>query len=106
MAVIARGQITISEIYDGDPGADAVVYQLEVSPDQINKSADGVLSSSTITVKGYKRVGNSTRSAYSCRLKIYANSTLKYTSSANESSKTYTTSSTSITSIKVEMYVA
>ncbi|MDE6042673.1 MAG: hypothetical protein K2G07_03900, partial [Muribaculaceae bacterium] len=45
----------------GTPGADAVVYQLELSANNVTRNALGQLSTSTITVQKYKTTGASLR---------------------------------------------
>lgn len=90
----------------GDKGDSGRIYFLELSSLVIKKGSDNVLNPSTITFQSYYRDGTSaTRTAYSGRFiiqeSIDGNSyTTKYTSSANESSKTYTPSSSNIKSIK------
>jgi hypothetical protein len=96
----------------GDKGDSGRIYFLEPSSLVIKKGCDNVLSPSNITFKSYYRDGTSaTRIAYSGRFVIQESSdgnsyTTKYTSSANESSKTYTPSSSNIKSIKCILYAA
>lgn len=91
---------------DGAPGSSARTYFLQPSSLIIKKTANNVLNPSTITFQSYYRDGTSaTRSIYSGRFIIQEstdgdNYITKYTSSANESSKTYTPSSSNIKSIK------
>lgn len=96
----------------GDKGDNGRIYFLEPSSLVIKKGSDNVLSPSNITFKSYYRDGTSaTRIAYSGRFVIQESSdgnsyTTKYTSSANESLKTYTPSSSNIKSIKCILYAA
>lgn len=90
----------------------AVIYSIECSDLVIKKETDDTLTPSTVTFSSYSKDGNSTtRNAYSGRFIIAesmdgTNFTTKYTSSANESSKKYTPSNSSITSIKCTLYAS
>ena len=96
----------------GDTGAAGRVYELSVSTLVIKKGADNALSPSTVTFSGHYRDGNSaTRSAYSGRFKIEESTdgntfTTKYTSSANEASKSYTPSSSNVKVIRCTLYAS
>lgn len=96
----------------GDKGDSGRIYFLEPSSLVIKKGSDNVLSPSNITFKSYYRDGTSaTRIAYNGRFVIQESSdgnsyTTKYTSSADESSKTYAPSSSNIKSIKCILYAA
>lgn len=98
-----------SKTKQGDSGR---VYLLESSSLVIKKGSDNVLNPSNITFQSYYRDGTSaTRTAYNGRFIIQEstdgdNYTTKYTSSANENSKTYTPSSSNIKSIKCILYAA
>lgn len=91
---------------DGGPGSPGRTYFLEPSTLIIKKGADKKLSPTSVTFQAYYRDGNTaSRSIYSGRFMIQEstngnNFTTKYTSSANESSKVYTPSSSDIKSIK------
>lgn len=91
---------------DGGPGSPGRTYFLEPSTLIIKKGADKKLSPTSVTFQAYYRDGNTaSRSIYSGRFIIQEstngnNFTTKYTSSANESSKVYTPSSSDIRSIK------
>lgn len=89
-------------------GQNATAYGLVVSAGAIQKTKAGVLNPSSITVYGYFAVGTTTPGLYAGRFKIYENGSAVaiYTSAANQSSYVYTPSSASITSIKVELYLA
>lgn len=96
----------------GAQGATGRVYELSVSTLVIKKGVDNVLSPSTVTFSGHYRDGSSaTRSAYSGRFKIEESTdgslfTSKYTSSANESSKSYTPSSSNVKVIRCTLYAS
>ena len=104
-----KTNVTLLAVY-GDKGDSGRVYFLEPSSLAIKKGSDNVLNPSNITFKSYYRDGTSaTRTAYSGRFVIQEstdgdNYTTKYTSSANESSKTYIPSSPNIKSIKCILY--
>lgn len=104
-----KTNVTLLAVY-GDKGDSGRVYFLEPSSLVIKKGSDNVLNPSNITFKSYYRDGTSaTRTAYSGRFVIQEstdgdNYTTKYTSSANESSKTYIPSSPNIKSIKCILY--
>lgn len=91
---------------DGGPGSPGRTYFLEPSTLIIKKGADKKLSPTSVTFQAYYRDGNTaSRNIYSGRFIIQEstngnNFTTKYTSSANESSKVYTPSSSDIKSIK------
>ena len=91
---------------DGASGSSARTYFLQPSSLIIKKTANNILNPSTITFQSYYRDGTSaTRTAYSGRFIIQESTdgnsyTTKYTSSANESAKIYTPSSSNIKSIK------
>ena len=89
-------------------GASAVSYWLTLSEGVLKKSKAGVISPASITVNAYYAKGNATPVAYAGRFKIYENgsATAAYSSAANESSKSYSLSGNSVTSIKVELYSA
>lgn len=96
----------------GDAGIPGRVYELSASTLAIKKGADNVLTPSSVTFSGFYRDGNSaTRSLYSGRFKIEESTdgntfTTKYTSSANESAKSYTPSSSDVKVIRCTLYAA
>lgn len=99
--------------YVGDNGTTARVYFIDSSIGNITKSVAGVLSPSSITFSSFYRDGNSTtKTSYAGRFIIQESTnngtswTTKYTSSTNESSKSYTPSSSSVTTIKCTLYAA
>jgi hypothetical protein len=89
-------------------GQNATAYGLVVSAAAIQKSKLGVLNPASIVVYGYFAVGTTTPALYAGRFKIYENgsATASYTSASDQSSYTYTPSSSNITSLKVELYLA
>ena len=91
----------------GNTGQNATSYKMIVSNAAIVKSQSGTYSPASITLTGKSQTGTSAMANYSGRFKIFLNgsSTASYTSSANESSKTYTIPSNT-TSIRCVMYQA
>lgn len=96
----------------GDTGAAGRTYFLQSSTLVMKIGADKVISPSNVTFSSYYRDGTSaTRTAYAGRFIIQestngASWTTKYTSSANESSKTYTPSSADIVAIRCTLYAS
>ena len=105
MAIKASGQITIVDL------SDARTYWLSSDASTITRSMSKTLTPSTVTFNSYYRDGTSaTVTAYSGRFIIQESTNgtswiTKYTSSANESSKTYTPTNTT-NLVKCTMYVA
>ena len=99
---------TFSKSKAGTPGNSATSYWLTVSAGALQKSKSGTISPSAITVYGYSATGTNSPAAYAGRFKIYENGsgTASYTSAANEASKSYTISGNTVTTIKVELYLA
>lgn len=104
-------KVSYSISRNGTNGTTARTYWLSSSTSTVNRSMSKILKPSTITFNSYYRDGTSAiNTSYAGRFIIQESSdgkswTTKYTSSANESSKTYTpTSTTSI--VKCTMYVA
>jgi len=89
-------------------GLSATAYWLTVSVAAIQKNIIGVFNPTTITAYGYSATGISVPALYSGRFKIYENNnaTAIYTSNVNQNTITYTPSSSSVTSIKIELYLA
>ena len=94
-------------------GSDAVIYSLKASALSMNLSKTNAFSPSNVTFSASKQVGAETTSTtYSGRFKIYESNdgldfaTVKYTSSVDEISKSYTPSNTSIRAIKCELYAS
>lgn len=96
----------------GNPGPVSRNYMLESSDAVIKKGADNRLSPAQITFKAFYRDGTSaTRTAYAGRFKIEesTNGTTfveKYTSAANESTKSYAPSSAEVRIIRCTLYAA
>lgn len=94
-------QLTITNVLDGNDGANARLYMLEPSTLVIKKSSDNRLSPASVTFSSYYRDGaGAERTAYAGRFIIAESTdgtsfTAKYTSSANEAAKTYTPSAAS-----------
>ena len=103
--------VTIEKVYSiakSKAGATGTAYWLTVSAAAIKKLSSGVFDPTTLTLIGYSSVGGGAPSAYAGRFKIYENGsgTASYTSSTDESTKAYTPSSSSVTSIKIEFYMS
>jgi len=97
---------TVTKAKTGVAGNDATAYWLTNSIAAIQRNINGSYSPTTITVYGYSATGTNGPALYAGRFKIYEDGSLKYTSSGNESSSTYTPSSASISNFKVELYLA
>ena len=89
-------------------GVDSTAYWLVASAAALQKAISGVFTPTTLTFSAMSQASASAPAAYSGRYKIYENGsgTAAYTSAADEASKVYTPSSSSVTSIKVELYLA
>ena len=90
---------------DGTPGADSVAYWMICDSSVIYKNVDGTLSPTSITLTGKCQQGLNAVANYACRFKIYADNASVYTSSVDETLKSYTIPSGK-KNIKVEMYKA
>lgn len=105
---------TITKTRAGQDGDDAVVYTLEVDSLTINKNESNVFSPSQVVFSGWRRIGNATSATtYSGRFKIEESTngstypqTPAYTSSSNESSKSWAPSSANVKLIKCSLYAA
>lgn len=88
-------------------GAVGMSYWLS-NTDYLKRSTSLVYSPAAITLNGYSAAGSTTPAAYPCRFKIYedGSATASYTSPYDEASKSYTPSTTAVSYIKVEMYLA
>lgn len=97
---------------DGADGADGRVYMIQPSVQTLVLGADNKFTPANVTFRSYYRNGKSaTRTAYSGRFIIAESTngssfTNKYTSSANQSSYTYTPSSTNVKVIRCTLYAA
>jgi len=89
----------------GSPGNSPVLYELGLSAAVIARSASNVLAPTSLVVSGFSTTAG-TKSAYSGRFKIYEDGTLKYTSSADQATYTYTPSVATVGTIKTELYAA
>ena len=104
-------EITIVKVSDGANGTSATAYWLISSASAIGKNTSNVFNPASITFSSKSQTGNSSVVNYSGRFIIAettdgTNFTDKYTSTGNESSKTYTPSSTNVKAIRVRMYKA
>lgn len=96
----------------GDPGIVSRNYMLESSDAVIKRGADNRLSPATIIFKAFYRDGNAaSRTAYAGRFKIEESTNgttfvAKYTSAANESTKSYAPSSADARIIRCTLYAA
>lgn len=104
-------RFTISKSKAGAVGEDATAYWLITDTTIIRKNSDYSLSPTTVTFTGRSKTGNEDIINYSGRFVISESTngtsyTTKYTSSINESSKTYTPSSNDVVSIKCVFYQA
>ena len=96
----------------GDPGIVSRNYMLESSDAVIKKGADNRLSPAQITFKAFYRDGTSAaRTAYAGRFKIEESTNgttfvAKYTSAANEITKSYAPSSAEVRIIRCTLYAA
>ena len=97
---------------DGADGEDGVVYEIISSTNTIKITESNNFLPTSVTFSAIKRTGSSGNTiAYSGRFKIEESTngstyTTKYTSSANESSKTWSPSSTDVISIRCSLYLA
>ena len=105
---------TITKTRAGSDGNDAEIYTLDTSTLTINQNESGVFSPTSVTFSGWKRVGNATTaSVYSGRFKIEESTdgstyptTAAYTSTSNESTKTWSPSSNNVKLIKCTLYAS
>ena len=97
---------------DGADGEDGVVYEIISSTNTIKITESNNFLPTSVTFSAIKRTGSSGSTiAYLGRFKIEESTngstyTIKYTSSANESSKTWSPSSTDVVSIRCSLYLA
>ena len=99
---------SLTKAKSGEAGANATAYWLTSSAATIQKSVAGVFNPTSISFTAITKTGTDAPVTYAGRFKIYENNstTASYTSAADEATKTYTPSSSSVTSIKVELYLA
>lgn len=99
---------SLVKVTAGANGTTPTIYSLECDAIAINKTtpASGgtvTYTPSSIEVKGYSQTGNNARTAYAGRFKITSNSTVIYTSTANESA--YTISASNIATAAANGYM-
>lgn len=101
---------TIAKARAGSPGGSVTVYDIRSSQGVIKKSAAGAFTPATITFEGLSITGTGAPAAYSGRFIIAAStdngatySTVS-TSSADEPSRTYTLSGSTVTHIRATLY--
>jgi sugar lactone lactonase YvrE len=90
----------------GDIGASTTAYELVVSAPVIVKTASNLYSPASITVSAVSTTGTSNPTAYLGRFRILEDGTQRYVSLENQSSYTFTPTTTSVGIIKVELYLA
>ena len=103
---------TITKSRMGADGKDAVIYSLEPDVLAINKKESNVFNPASVTFYAWTKVGDAlNNTAYQGRIRIEestdgVNYTVKSTSAANESSKTWSPSSSNVTIIRGTLYEA
>ena len=115
---VTCGGVTINKSFSysiafkGEDGKDSVLYSLTFSSSVIT-SESGTLTPSSITINAYSSQGASTPSAYSGRFRIQSTTNMSswtdvYSSSSNQSSYSYSTSSLAATviAVRVQLYQA
>lgn len=95
----------------GKNGASAITYSLIVSRAAVVRKESGTYDPSSITINAKAQVGASAPSDYSGRFRVQTSSdgsawSTRYTSSANESSYTYSLPASTIVAIRVSLYLA
>ena len=105
-------RFSINKDRSGSDGKDATIYQIDAESNVLKLNSSNVFSPTQAKFSAYKRVGNATAAtAYSGRFKIYESTdgntyTVKYTSSSDQTSVSYTPSGTGIKTIKAELYAS
>lgn len=99
---------SLVKVTAGANGTTPTIYSLECDAIAINKTtpASGgtvTYTPSSIEIKSYSQTGNNARAAYAGRFKITSNSTVIYTSTANESA--YTISASNIATAAANGYM-
>ena len=102
---------TITKQYAGADGQDAVVYTVEPDVYALNLKTSGTFAPTSVKFSAYQKVGNTAKTAYSGRFVISESTdgstfTSKYTSTTNESSKTYTPSGNTVVAVRCALYAA
>lgn len=83
----ASGYFSVTTVRDGDKGNDAVVYEIVPSVGSVIIPSDQTSVSFSLSASFYKRVGQGTRSAYSCYAIAYSRTANGYTKLTALSSK-------------------
>ena len=108
---------SLVKVQSGADGVTPTVYSLEADSYALNKNISNVFSPASVTFTAYAQTGGNNKTTYAGRFQIFENVTLaeydaastkptaKYTSTSNQSSYTYTPS-TSATSILCILYAA
>lgn len=108
---------SLVKVESGADGVTPTIYSLEASALAMNKNTSNAFNPASVTFSAYQQTGGNNKTSYSGRFKIFENISLaeynaavpkpsaKYTSTSNESSYTYTPS-TSATSILCILYAA
>lgn len=96
---------TVTKLTAAIDGISPSVYQLKASHQAINRSEQGNYTPTSVKFSATVTTENTT-SSYSGRFKIYEGQTLKYSSGSNENEKSYTPSSTTVSTIRCELYAA
>lgn len=88
-------------------GGDSTSFWLTCT-NALKRSTSLIYTPTFATISGYSQSGIASPDLYACRFKVYesGSSTASYTSATDESSINYTPSGTSVSQIKVEMYLA
>lgn len=103
---------TITKQYAGANGENAVIYTVEPNYYALNRAENNTLTPSAVTFNAYKKTGaDLTKTTYSGRFIIAETTngssyTNKYTSSKDESSKSYTPSANTVIGIKCTLYAS
>ena len=92
-------------------GTNSTSYWLITDAPAVGKSITGVYTPSSIIITGKSQSGVGTPINYSCRFKVEdstdgINYTVKYTSSIDESTKTYSSFAAGIKTLRISMYLA
>lgn len=108
-----KKRFTLVKQRAGVDGSDAVIYSLKSSTLSMNLNKNNVFAPANVTFTSQKQIGaQTTQTTYNGRFKILESSdglnfgTAKYTSAADESSKVYTPSNTTVRAIKCELYAS
>ena len=99
---------SLTKLVAAEDGKSPTIYSISPSILATNRSINNVYSPATVTFTAYSKTGDSDRTEYDGRFKIYVNDNTEatYTSQTNESSYTYTFSGGSLTSIRCVLYAS